>query len=45
MRLLLARAATVAFPACARLAGGVLKGWARLCRLLPRLAATDALSP
>jgi hypothetical protein len=30
--------------AFARLAGGVLKGWARRCRLLPMPAATDALS-
>jgi hypothetical protein len=44
MRLLLIRPMTVEFPAFARLAGGVLKGWARLCRLLPGLAATDAIS-
>jgi hypothetical protein len=44
MRLLLVRPMTVAFPAFARLVGGVLKGWARLCRPLPGLAATDALS-
>jgi hypothetical protein len=35
---------TVAFPVFARLAGGVLKGWVRHCRVLPGLAVTDALS-
>ena len=40
MRRLLVRPMTVAFPAFARLAGGVLKGWARFCRPLPGLAAT-----
>ena len=41
MRPLLVRPMAVAF---ARLAGGVLKGWARLCRPLPGLAATDVLA-
>jgi len=44
MRLLRARPMTVAFPALTRQARCVLKGWARQCRLLPGLAATDALS-
>jgi len=44
VRLLLFRPMTVAFPAFAWLAGGLLSGWARICRLLPGLAATDALS-
>jgi hypothetical protein len=44
MPLLLVRPMTVAFSAFARLADGVLKGWVRPRRLLPRLAATDALS-
>jgi hypothetical protein len=35
---------TVAFPAFARLAGGVLKDWVPRRRPLPGLAATDALS-
>ena len=37
-RLLVGRPMTVAFPAFARLAGGVLKSWVRLCRPLPGLA-------
>ena len=44
MHLLLVPPMTVAFPAFARLAGRVVKGWARLCRLLPGLTATDAHS-
>jgi hypothetical protein len=44
MRLLLVRPTTVAFSAFALLAGGILKGWARICRLMRELAATVALS-